>query len=148
MTATATPTADTTTIARAIPTERTTTTPLWRTTALAGTTAALATAAVAAAALAADVPLEIDGEQIPVAGFAQLTLICTAIGLLLAKTFTRWATKPQRTFVATTVTLTALSIVPDLTVTATTATRVVLVATHIVAAALVIPALSRRLAHA
>ena len=119
--------------------------PLWRTGARAGIFAALATTAIAAVALSADVPLAIDGEQIPLAGFAQMTLLCTAIGVVLAKALVRWAAKPQRTFVAATVALTALSVVPDLTVAATTATRVVLVATHLMAAAVVIPAVANRL---
>lgn len=121
------------------------TTPLWRTGALAGVVAAVATTAVAAFALAADVPLEVDGEEIPLAGFAQMTLLGAAIGLLLAKAFARWAAKPQRTFVATTVVLTAISIVPDLTIPATAATKLTLIATHLVAAAIVIPAVARRL---
>lgn len=99
-----------------------------------------------AVALAADVPLEVDGEEIPVLGFAQMTLVGAAIGLLLAKALTRWTAKPQRTFVATTVVLTALSIVPDLTIPATAATKLTLIATHLAAAAIVIPYLARRLA--
>jgi hypothetical protein len=114
------------------------TTPLWRTGARAGLVAAAATTAVAAAAMGADVPLEVDGEQIPLLGFAQLTMVCTAVGVLLAKVLSR------RTFVAVTLALTALSFVPDLTIEATTATRVVLVATHVVAAAAVVPALAER----
>ncbi len=122
------------------------TTPLWRTGARAGLVAAAATTAVAAVATGVDVPLEIDGEQIPLLAFAQLTLLCTALGVVLAKALTRWAARPRRTFVAATVALTALSVVPDLAATATTATKVVLIATHLVAAAIVIPAVARRLA--
>lgn len=125
--------------------EHTRTTPLWRTGAVAGFAAALATTVVAAVALAADVPLEIEGEQILLLAFAQLTLLATAIGVGLAKALTRWATKPQRTFVLATVVLTALSFVPDLTLPMTTATTVVLITAHIVAAAIVIPALAKRL---
>jgi Family of unknown function (DUF6069) len=120
-------------------------TPLWRSTARAGAVAAAATTAVAAVALAAGVPLEISGEPIPVASFAQLTLIGAALGLVLAKALGRWATRPRRTFTTATVALTALSIVPDLMPDATVATKVTLVATHVVAAALVIPAIARHL---
>jgi hypothetical protein len=43
------------------------------------------------------------------------------------------------------VALTGLSFVPDLAIAATSATKVVLMATHVVAAALVVPALAGRL---
>jgi hypothetical protein len=124
-------------------TERTT--PLWRTAARAGVVAALATTVVAAVALAADVPLEVDGEAIPLYGFAQLTLVGAAIGLVLAKALTRWATRPRSTFVAATIVLTVLSTVPDLFIPATAATKAVLIATHVVAAAIVIPLVASRL---
>jgi hypothetical protein len=123
------------------------TTPLWRTGAVAGLAAGVATSVVAAVALAAGVPVAIEGEPIPVAGFAQLTLMCTAVGVVLAKALARWASRPRRTFTAATVALTALSIVPDLTVAATPATRLVLITTHLVAAAIVIPAIAHRLPH-
>jgi hypothetical protein len=119
--------------------------PLWKAGVRAGVLAALATTAVAAVALAADVPLEVDGAQIPLAGFAQMTLLGTAIGVVLAKGLARWAAKPQRRFTVAAVALTVLSIVPDLAVTATAATRLVLIATHLVAAAIVIPAVAGRL---
>ena len=122
------------------------TTPLWRTGAKAGVLAAVATTVLAGVALAADVPLEIDGEALPLLAFAQLTLMATAVGVLLAKAVTRWSTRPRRAFVAVTVALTALSVVPDLSVPASTASRAVLIATHLVAAAIVIPALAGRLA--
>jgi hypothetical protein len=138
--------AATTTPAVAVaPVTETRTTPLWRTGVVAGVAAALATTAVAGVALAAGVPITIEGEQIPLAGFAQLTLVCTAIGVVLAKALRRWAAKPQRTFIVTTVVLTALSIVPDLMAAASTATKIVLIATHLVAAAIVIPMVARRL---
>jgi len=134
----------------AIPTTDTTSpvsaTPLWRSTARAGVVAAVATTAVAAGALAAGVPLEISGEPIPVASFAQLTLMGAALGLLLATALRRWAARPRRTFTAATVALTVLSVVPDLMPDAAVATKATLVATHVVAAALVIPAIARRLA--
>jgi hypothetical protein len=119
---------------------------LWKPAAVSGLVAAAATTALAGAALAAGVPVAVEGEQIPLAGFAQLTLMCTALGLLLAKAFARWARTPRRTFTVTTVALTALSIVPDLTMPMDIATRVVLVATHLVAAAVVIPVVARSLA--
>jgi hypothetical protein len=74
-----------------------------------------------------------------------MTLLGAALGVLLAKALVRWTAQPARNFVAATVALTAASIVPDLTVDASTASRLVLIATHVVAAAIVIPALARRL---
>ena len=118
---------------------------LWRTGARAGVLAAVATTAVAAVAGAADVPLEVDGEQIPLLGFAQMTLLATVIGVLLAKAAARWSSRPRRTFTAATVALTAVSLVPDVIVGATASTKLVLIATHLVAAAIVIPALGGRL---
>jgi hypothetical protein len=119
--------------------------PLWRVGARSGVIAAVATTVIAAVALAADVPLAVSGEQIPVPGFAQMTLLGAALGVVLAKALVRWTARPARNFVAATVSLTAASIVPDLTVDASTASRLVLIATHVVAAAIVIPALARRL---
>jgi len=118
---------------------------LWRAGATSGVLAAVATSVVATVALAADVPLEIAGEQIPVLGFAQLTLIGAVLGVLIAKAAHRWAADARRAFVRVTVALTALSLVPDLTADATTATIGVLMATHVVAAAIVIPRLADRL---
>jgi hypothetical protein len=119
--------------------------PLWRTGARAGLVAAAATTAVAAVALAASVPLEIDGEQIPLLGFAQMTLLCTALGVGIAKALVRWSARPRHRFVVTTMALTALSIVPDLAVNATASSKAVLITTHLVAAAIVIPRMADRL---
>ena len=147
MNATATATVMNPTVSEPRTTTESRTTPLWRTGARAGVIAALATTVVAAAALAADVPLAIDGEQIPLAGFVQMTLLGAAIGVVLAKALARWVAKPQRTFTVATVALTVLSVVPDLALSATAATKLVLIATHVVAAAFVIPALAARLPH-
>jgi hypothetical protein len=115
---------------------------LWRSGAVAGVAAAVATTAVAALAQAIDVPVEIGGEEIPLLGFAQLTLFFTAIGALIAKGARRWSSHARTTFVRVTVALTALSLVPDVTADATTATIVTLMLTHLVAAAIVIPRLA------
>jgi Family of unknown function (DUF6069) len=118
---------------------------LWKTGAVAGASAAVATTAAAALAQAADVSLKVAGEAIPLAGFAQLTLVASIIGTVLAVVLSRRATRPQRTFVVTTLGLTALSIIPDVFAEAPTSTRVVLALTHVIAAAIVIPALASRL---
>lgn len=96
---------------------------------------------MAVVARAIDVPLEIDGGAIPVVGFAQLTLcFFTGVGVLLARVFGR-----RSAFRTTTVVLTALSLVPDLMATASTATKLTLMVTHLAGAAVVIPALTGRL---
>lgn len=118
---------------------------LWKTGATAGVTAAVATTAIAAAARALDVSLAIDGESIPILGFAQLTLFFTAVGVVLAKGLARRAGRPRSTFVTTTVVLTVLSLVPDAVASADAASKVTLMLTHLVAAAIVIPAVSARL---
>jgi hypothetical protein len=107
--------------------------------------AAAATSTVAAVGHAAGISLDIAGEPIPLAGFAQLTAVAALLGLALAAVLARTARRAQRTFVRTTVVLTALSLVPDLIVSAGPATRALLMVTHLVAAAIVIPAIARRL---
>ena len=90
--------------------------------------------------------MNINGEPIPVAGFATMTLLFTAVGFLIAVAIRRWASNPRRTFVRTTVVLTALSFLPDLFVSGAAAeTRVTLMVTHLVAAAIFIPAIASRL---
>jgi hypothetical protein len=107
-----------------------------------GALAAVATTAVAVAAKAIGVSLEADGEAFPILAFAQMTLLCTFVGVGVAK-----LARTRRRFTTTAVALVALSFVPDLTLAATdTATRLALMLTHVVAAAIVIPALRARLA--
>jgi hypothetical protein len=118
---------------------------LWVAGLVSGAVAGVATTVVAAVARAADVPLAIDGEQIPLFGFAQLTIMGAVIGAVLAVSFNKWARRPQRTFVVTTVALTALSLVPDVMADATTGSKLVLMLTHLVAAAIVVPTLAKRL---
>ena len=119
---------------------------LW-TTVVAGVVAAVVVAAMAAVAAAADVPLEVDGESIPLEGFAMLTLVGAVLGGLMAAGFDRFATRGRTWFVTTTIVLTALSFVPSVAMPPDAATQVVLVATHVVAAGIIIPALARHLRH-
>jgi hypothetical protein len=118
---------------------------LWVAGLVSGAVAAVATTVIAAVARAGDVPLAIDGEQIPLLGFAQLTMMCAVIGTVMAVSFAKWARHPHRTFVVTTVALTAVSFVPDLLADATTGSKLVLMLTHVVAAAIVVPTLAKRL---
>ena len=97
------------------------------------------------AARAADVPVAIGGEQIPLAGFAQLILVATVIGIVIATLLSTRSHHPRHSFVVTTAVLTAVSLVPDVLADATTASKLVLGTTHLVAAAIVIPTLAKRL---
>jgi uncharacterized protein DUF6069 len=107
--------------------------------------ASIATTAVAAAGAAAGISLDMGGETLHVLAFAELTAFFSLVGLVLAAVVSRVARRPRSTFVRTTVTLTALSFVPDLIVDAAPATKALLILTHVVAAAIVIPAVARRL---
>ena len=119
---------------------------------VAGIAASAATVAVALAAKAIDIPMQVAGsandaaEDIPMSGFVSLTLASTAIATLLAVAFARYAKRPAHTFVIVSAMLTVVSFVGPLTAHhATTATRVVLELSHVAAAAIVIPAVARRL---
>jgi hypothetical protein len=107
--------------------------------------AAVATSAVAAAGQAVGVSLDISGAPVPASGFATLTVIFSVIGLLIAVGLRRFARHPRTTWIRTTVALTVLSLVPDVLADAATGTKVLLMVTHVVAAAIVIPAVARRL---
>ena len=113
---------------------------------VAGLTAAAANAVVAAVTNAADVSFEISGEKIPLYAFPQATLMATVAGFVLAWALARRARRPRHTFVVTTVALTAVSILPPALADADIATKVVLALTHLVAAVILIPAVSARLA--
>jgi hypothetical protein len=117
--------------------------PTWRTGLAAGLAAAAATMAVAGAAGGLGVSFETaPGEAIPLLGFGQLTLFFTIIGLVIARVMGRRARQPRATFLQTTVALTALSLIPDVLLHAGPATKLTLIATHLVAAAIVIPSLA------
>jgi uncharacterized protein DUF6069 len=107
--------------------------------------AAVATTAVAAAGQAVGMSVDIAGAPIPASGFATLTAMFSVIGLLIALGLRRFARHPRTTWIRTTVALTVLSLVPDVLVDSATATKLLLMATHLVAAAIVIPAVARRL---
>jgi hypothetical protein len=122
---------------------------VWRAGVAAGVAAAVATTAVAAAAHALHVSLETaPGTAIPAVGFGQLTLFFTAVGVLLARSIGRQARRPRSTFTRTALVLTALSFVPDMVLSTDVATKATLIFTHVVAAAIVIPALSSRVPEA
>ena len=136
MTATTLPTVDITTTSRR---------PLLRAGLRYGAAAAVATTAVAAIASAAGVSFEIKGEAIPLLGFAQMTLLWTFVGVGIAALVRRFASSPSAMWVKVAVALVAVSFVPDVTADAATGTKLALMLTHVVAAAIVIPAIARAL---
>jgi xanthine/uracil permease len=107
--------------------------------------ASVATMTVAAVGHAAGISLDVSGAPIPVGGFGTLTAVFSLVGLVLAVVLSRTARHPRRAFLRTTVVLTALSLVPDVIADAEPATKALLMLTHLVAAAIVIPAVGRRL---
>ena len=123
--------------------------PVWKHGAAAALVASVATTVLAAMASLAGVSFaDGTGASIPIAGFAQLTLIFSLVGVGMAAVMGRKARRPRSTFVRTAVTLTALSFVPDLTFGFDAGSAATLIALHIVAAAIVVPTLARRLAFA
>src|SRR5688500_5882031 len=84
---------------------------LWKVGVVAGLGAALAAEVVGLVGRAIDVPMRAGAigadtsDAIPVGAFAFMTLLWTAVGLGLAVALRRWAHRPARTFVATTVVL-------------------------------------------
>ncbi len=133
---TATLTADT-----AVSTE--TSSSLRRTTVVTGLKAAAVTTAAAAVAHAAGVSFEIEGEMIPVLGFAQMTFLGAVIGGLLLAVLNRRSSDARRRFVQATVALTALSCVPSVAMPDEAGSVITLVALHVLAALLIVPVLAR-----
>jgi len=95
---------------------------------------------VAATASAAGVSLEIDAKAIPIPAFAWWTIVGAAVGVVLARLL-----RERRRFVVVAMVATGLSLIPPIAAADDTATKAVLVGTHLLAAAIIIPTLSRRL---
>jgi hypothetical protein len=126
--------------------------PVWRVGVLATLVAALSTELVGALARAADVPMRIGGmtsagsQHVVFPAFAFCTLLSGAFGTVLANTLARRSPRPASAFATVTVSLAVVSLLlPTLISGATMATRLVLVVAHLVAAVIIIPALTRRL---
>ena len=120
---------------------------IWKHGVAAGVVAAIATTVLASVASAASVSFaDSTGESIPVAGFAQVTLVFSLIGVAIAAVMARKARRPQSTFVRTAIALTALSYVPDLTFGFDAGSAATLITLHTVAAAIVVPTIAGRLA--
>ena len=121
--------------------------PLWKHGVAAAVVASVATTLLAAIASAAGVSFsDSTGASIPIAGFAELTLVFSLIGVGIAAVMARKARRPRSTFVRTALTLTALSFIPDLTFGFDAASAASLISLHVVAAVIVVPTLARRLA--
>jgi amino acid transporter len=121
--------------------------PVWKHGVAAAAVASVATTVLAAVASAAGVSFaDSTGASIPLAAFAQLTLVFSLIGVGIAAVTARKVRRPRRTFVRTAVALTALSFVPDLTFGFDAGSAATLITLHTVAAAIVVPALAGRLA--
>jgi hypothetical protein len=96
---------------------------------------------MAAIARAAGVTLEVEAAAIPIAAFAFWTLIGAALGVLMARLL-----RARRRFLVVATVVTGLSLIPPIALPDDSATKVVLVAAHLLAAAIIIPSLSRGLA--
>jgi len=109
--------------------------------------AMVATAVAAALARAAGVDFEVPegGETIPVTGVAVVTGFFSLVGTVIAAALLRWSARPADRFLWTAVTLTVVSLVPPVLSGANAATTISLVGLHLVAAAVMIPPLTRSL---
>jgi hypothetical protein len=117
-------------------------------TGLVATLAAMVSTALAAAlarAMGVDFEVPDGGETIPLPGFAVVTGFFSLVGTGIALALRRWSARPAERFVRTTGSLTAISLVAPLVSRAATATIAALVGLHLVAAAVMIPALARGL---
>jgi hypothetical protein len=120
-----------------------TTHPVRRATFVSAVAGAAATTAFAATAVAAGVPFEVDGEPIPVGGFATMTVLGALLGAVLLLVTNRYAAQPRRRFLQATVVLTALSCVPSVMSPPDTASKIALVTAHVLAAVIIVPVLAR-----
>jgi hypothetical protein len=118
-------------------------TSLRRTTLLVAAGAGALVTAAAAIAHAAGVSFAVEGEMIPLAGFAQLTVVGAVIGGVLLAVLNRRSRSARRRFLQVTAALTALSCVPSIAWPDDAATKVALVALHLAAAAVIVPVLAR-----
>jgi hypothetical protein len=123
---------------------RRTTSSLPRTTIVVGIAAAGIVTVAAALLHAVGVSFEVDGEMIPLLGFAQLTFVGALIGGVLLAVLNRRSAAPGRRFGEIAVALTALSCVPSVAMADDVATTLALVALHLLAAAIIVPVLLRR----
>jgi hypothetical protein len=128
--------------------------PVSRVSIAAGAAALAVIEAYGAIARAAGVPLRATAfgahtaTQVNAGWLAFGVALGTFWGTVLAVVFARRAARPARAFLATTLPLLILSLTGPLTAHATTATKLTLACGHLIAAAIIIPAVTRRLAAA
>ena len=120
--------------------------PLLKTGAAAGAVTAVTTTVLAAVARGVGVSFaDSTGAAIPLLGFTQVTFVCALLGVALAAGIRRRAAHPQRTFTRTAWTLAVVSCVAPTLIGLSASSVGVLMVLHLVAAAMIIPALSSRL---
>lgn len=120
--------------------------PLLKAGAASGAVAAAATTVLAVAAHAAGVSFaDSTGESVPWFAFAQLTFIGALLGVAVAAGVRRRASQPRRTFTRVTWSLAAVSCVAPTLIGLSAAGATTLAGLHLVAAAIVIPAVASRL---
>lgn len=107
--------------------------------------AATTLAAALAQAIGVDFEIPDGGDTIPLSGIAFVTGVFSVVGIVIAAALLRWSARPAERFVWTAVSLTAISLVPPFLSGANTATTIVLVGLHLVAATVMIPTLARSL---
>jgi len=113
---------------------------------LATLAAMVATTVAAALAQAAGVDFTVAaGETIPLGGFTTVTGVFSLVGVVIAVVLLRFSAHPARRFLWTAVSLTAVSLVPPLLTDADAAAKATLIGLHLIAAAIVVPTLTRAL---
>ena len=127
--------------------------PVWVVSAVASTIALVATELYGLAARLAGVPMAAAGfgqakaGPITAGSFAMGVVICAFWGTVLAVLIARFVRRPARVYLITTIALTAVSLLAPLSAADTaTSTKLTLAGGHIIAAAIIIPAVTRRLA--
>ena len=115
---------------------------LRRTTIVVGAVGAAATTLAAATMRAAGVDLAVHG-RIPLAAFAQFTLAGAVLGGMLVAVLNRRSTLPQRRFIQIAVALTAMSCLAPAAGGDDVASKIGLIAIHLLAATIIAPVLAR-----
>ncbi|MFN2562864.1 MAG: DUF6069 family protein [Jatrophihabitans sp.] len=117
-----------------------------RTIAVATLVAAAAVELLVALVKSAGAEVAIQGKPLGFGGCTIALLMCMVPAVAVIAGVRRWAAHPTRAWVRITVALTAVSFVPDLTVSSTsTGSRLTLMTAHLVAAAIIVPLVARRL---
>lgn len=113
-----------------------------RATVLVAVLAGAATTTTAFLIRSAGFPLAVHG-NIPLAGFAQFTVVGAIIGGVVLALLNRFSSSPRQRFLRLTTALTALSCVVPAIFATTTVSKIALVALHLLAASIIVPVLVR-----